>query len=162
MAESESKFLLKTIYRYLFHLSAFIVFAFLSPRLYFDFQNLAIRVCSRIKYTDDIKTSPEWLLVILTVGLLCYREDYLTIKKAKLNEYYILPMLAADIICIIIATFLMIIYNNIYYSKLTIASTDSLNNPLIAFLLIVLKNWLIESVLKKRSITTFKLAGSQS
>lgn len=156
MEESENKFLLKTIYRYLFHLSAFIVFAFLSPRLYFDFQNLAIKIFTAIKYSGYIKTSPEWLLVILIVTLVCYREDYLIIKRAKLNEYYILPLLAMDVICLIVTTFAMIIYNNIIHPKTD--EIDSLNNPLIAVLLITFKNWAVEFVLKKRSIYTVNLA----
>ncbi|WP_295794578.1 hypothetical protein [Mucilaginibacter sp.] len=156
MEESENKFLLKAIYRYLFHLAVFIVFAFLSPRLYFDFQNLAIKVLSAINYSGNIKTSPEWLVLILTVTLVCYREDYLLIKKAKLNEYYILPLLGSDVICLIIATLVMIIYNNIIHPKTE--DINSLNNPLIAAGLIMVKNWVVEFILKKRSIATIKFA----
>lgn len=151
MEESENKFILKSISRYLFHLSALVAFALLSLRLYFDFQNFAISAFSAIKYTRAISATSEvfgWLILFI---ILCYREDYFIIKRAKLKEYYILPVLASDIICLFITNLAMIIYNNIVYPAMAIADLKSLNNIFIIGLLIIVKDGLIESLLAKRN-----------
>jgi len=151
MEESENKFILKAMSRYLFHLSALVVFALLSLRLYFDFQNFAIRAFSSIKYTGAISATSEAFGGLIIFIILCYREDYFIIKRANLKEYYILPVLASDIICLFVTNLAMIIYNNIVYPSIAIADLKSLNNVYIIGLLIIVKDGLIESQLAKRN-----------
>jgi hypothetical protein len=162
MEESENKFILKSILRYLFHLFALVAFALLSLRLYFDFQNFAISAFSTIKYTGAISATSEAFSGLIFFIILCYREDYFIIKRAKLKEYYILPVLASDIICLFITNLAMIIYNNMVYPAMTIADLKSLNNIFIIGLLIIVKDGLIESLLAKRNAQVKPLLAFQA
>jgi len=140
---------MKSVWRYLMHLLALIVFAFLSLRLYFDFQSFLIQDFSKIKYNEVLESTSDAFSYIILFVVFTYRTDYLIIKKVNIKEYYILPLLLSDIVCLLLTNVIMIMYNNNVYKLLGLASLKSLNNIILAAVLIILKDWVVQSILMK-------------
>ena len=150
MEDTARRFILKSFLRYLVHFMILILFALALFNWYSDFQNFAVKAFSKIKYVSASgDASDEFSLMALFI-VLCYRAEFLLLRKYKQNEYLIPVLLIPDIICLFITNLIMIFYNNWSCSQLGWAEVKSLNNILVVFSIWVLKDLFVQSLLKKR------------
>ena len=150
MKNSENKVILRIALRYFFHLAIFLLFLLTSFNWYSDFQNFAVHTFSRVKYVSAIGDSSDEFTSLIFFVILCYRTDFLILRRLNQKEFLIPLLLVSDIICLFITNLTVIIYNNWANKQLGWVEAKSLNNIPVAFLIIATKDWLVEAILKRR------------
>lgn len=131
-----------TLLRYGFHITVFLVFYFIVDRSYFPVQQYFVQWLSIQRYVTPVSVSQYVFSALVFFSVVCYRADYKIIRKCMLKEYEILYLLALDAFCLLLATLVMVCFNNLVYSRNQIIDTLSLNSISTVLVLIYLKDWI--------------------
>lgn len=131
-----------TLLRYGFHITAFLFFYFIVDRSYFPVQQYFVKSLSSLQYVTPVSVSQYVFSALVFFSVLCYRADYKIIRKCMLKEYKILYLLTLDAFCLLLATLVMVCFNNLVYNRNQIVDTLSLNSISTVLVLIYLKDWI--------------------
>jgi hypothetical protein len=140
-----------SLLRYGFHITAFLVFYFIVDRSYFPVQQYFVQSLSRLHYVSPASVSEDVFFSLLLFSILCYMADYRIIRKCILKEYKILYLLASDAFCLLLATVIMICFNNLIYNRNQVADALSLNSVPTVLVLISVKDWLFERLNSRKT-----------
>lgn len=149
MTHSEINYFLKKALVFFLHLIIFLLFALATFNWYEYFKNFAVNSFSHTRYVAAQRDGTDEFTLLVFFIVFCYRTDFLMLRRANQNEFLIPILLITDILCLFICNLAVIIYNNWAFKESGWVGASSLNNVLVAGLIIVAKNWLVNAILKK-------------
>jgi hypothetical protein len=147
----KDNFLVMSLLRYGFHITVFLVFYFIVDRSYFPVQQYFVQSLSSLRYDTPISVSQYVFNALLFFSILCYWADYRIIRQCMLKEYKILYLLVLDAFCLLLATLVMVCFNNLVYNRKQIVDALSLNSIPTVLVLIYLKNWIFIRMHSKKA-----------